>query len=204
MDKDLHHAHPVIRRIYLYIFIVTFLLFFVFVVIYFSSVQQPPSTGEQPAGPQVTKTRALKVEQKGSMTLLLKNNKLNQVQMGQTFQLSVVATSDNSNIVGFDVLLFFDQGAFTLGKATTPVQSFQLFSAKRGDHQSFTAVLSPSGGAVNLQQTEILTVPFTPNQKGKYTFTILPKSGNEQTKLVEAETTKLFAPALTPLQITVN
>lgn len=204
MDNGVHHSDPVIRRIYLYLFIVTFLLFFVFVVLYFSKVQPSPSPEEQTTGQQVTKTRPLKVEKKGSMTLSLKNNDSNQVQLGQTFSLSVAASSENSSVVGFDVLLSYDQSSFTLGNATTPLQSFQLFSTKNSDHESFTAALSPTGKAVDLQETEILTVPFTAKQKGKYTFTILPKSGNEKTKLVEAETTKLFAPTVAPLQITVN
>ncbi len=201
MDKELHYSHPVIRRIYLYIFIVTFLLFFVFIVLYFSKVQ--PNPEEQTTGQQV-QAPALQIVKKGNLVLSVKNNDLNQVQLGQTFNLSVVASSEDSSIVGFDVLLSYNQDAFTIGKATTPLQSFQLFSSERGNHQSFTGALSVNGKAAAFTNTQILTVPFTPKQKGKYTFTVLPSSGKETTKLVEVETTKLFAPEVTPLQVTVN
>lgn len=204
MDNELHQHHPVIRRIYLYIFIVTFLLFFAFVVVYFSQVQAPTQPEDGATGQQTTETGAVKAEDKGYLTLALQNNDSNEVQVGQTFNLVVGAFSEDSDIVGFDVLISYDQDVFTTGKATTPLRAFQIFSKEHDDYQSFTGALTPEGEAVNFSSNDIMTVPLTAKQKGKYTFTILPSISNETTKLVESETTKVFAPEVTSLQITVN
>lgn len=204
MDNELHHHHPVIRRIYLYIFIITFLLFFGFVVVYFSQVQAPTQPEETTTGQQTTETVAQKAENKGYLTLSLQNNDSNEVQVGQTFNLVVGASSGDSDIVGFDVLLSYDQDVLTAGKATTPLQEFQIFNKVHDKYQSFTGALGLNGRAVNLSSNDIIIVPFTAKEKGKYTFAVLPAVGNETTKLVEAGTTKLFAPDVASLQITVN
>lgn len=136
--------------------------------------------------------------------MAVQNNQLAEVSMGQTFNLLVSASAEDSKIVGYDVLLNYDKKAFSVGKATTPLQSFQVFSSDHNSYMTFTGALNVSGAPVVLSQTPILTVPFTAKQKGKYTFSILPKAQNELTKLVEAQTTRLFAPQVATLQVTVN
>lgn len=203
MDDQLHHDHPVVRRIYLYLFIVTFLLLFVFVIFYISVnqslIQLPGGQEEEITEP----TSTLQLEEKGSFTLAVRNNDLNQVQLGQTFFVTVLASSEDSSIVGFDALLTYDRDAFTLGQATTSLQSFQLFAKDQDDYQSYTAALSPNATASVFSETEILSIPFTPTQAGKYTFELLSEAGGETTKMVEDATTNVFAPQVSTLQVTV-
>ncbi len=203
MDQELHHGHPVIRRIYLYLFILTLLLLFGFVVLYFSQVQPTSQSGQQTTE-ELTQKPALKTEDKGFLTMSVQNNDLAEVRLGQTFNLSVAASSEDSQIVGFDVVVSYDKTAFTMGKASTPLQSFQVFPNEHEDYVIFTGALNVNGEAVTFAETPILTIPFTAKLKGKYTFSVLPNSGNELTKLVEAQTTKVFAPEVAALQVTVN
>lgn len=203
MDKEIHH-HPAIRRIYLYIFIVTFLLFFVILAVYFSTIKPTEQPAQEVTGETLEEAPILQTEPKGTFTLSVKNNQTAQVIAGQTFYLAVNASSEGSDIVGFDALLEYDQDAFTMGQATTPLQAFQVYTTDNVDYQSLTAVLSTNGTAIPFENTEILTIPFTAKEKGKYTFSILPNVGTEITKMAESETTALFAPEVTSVQVTVN
>ncbi len=206
MDKTpLHHNHPVIKRVYLYLFIITFLLLLIFVIVYLSNNQ----SAQQGVGEQATQkapvsqvSPGLKMSPLGSMSLVVKDAPDSRVAVGTAFTLLVLADSEGTDIVGFDALLSYDP-SMNPGTATTPLTSFKLFTFNRDGHLTFTATKSPNiTTPTPFQKSQILTIPFTSSAKGVYTFSILSKNGKETTKMVDVNT-KVFSPQPSSLKVTI-
>ncbi len=200
MDNKLHPNHPVIRRVYVYIFVITFLLLFLAVVVYFSTTNQlqnqRASQTPQPLQP------AKKYE--GSLSLAVKSPANGALTVGTPFVLQVLANSNSKDVVGYDLLLSYDQTAFKLGTEISPLASFKVYPFQRGDHETYTAIKAPEVKTPTLlNQDELLTISMTPLKQGSYTLKLLDRSGKETTKMVDVKT-HILTPQLTPLQVTVS
>ncbi len=203
MDKTIHHNHPIIRRIYLYLFLVTWLLLLTALIVYLFISQQQLSQQVSNQQPPYATNQAMH-KTTGSMTLSLKDNSTNTVSVGQSFTLQVRGASEGKDVVGFDAILNYDQSAFTFQSASSSLAGFKVFSFARGDHETFTAIKAPEVQTPTpLDQTVMLSTVFTPNQKGTYTFSLAAKSNKETTKMVDVQT-KILNPSIQNLQVVVN
>lgn len=177
--------HPHIKRIHWYLLVLTIAVFALIWVIYRSQTPQT-TTQQQQAGQEE------KIEKRGSLILKDKDN-LRNYQVDRAITLQVVADSEGADVVGFDILLDYDKSAFTLTSAQTPLTGFRLFSKQNENHLSLTATqLLESKVRSLFSATAIVELVLVPKKAGSYTFSLLDEVGNESTKFVDTQSTRLY------------
>ncbi|OGK19331.1 hypothetical protein A3G67_00300 [Candidatus Roizmanbacteria bacterium RIFCSPLOWO2_12_FULL_40_12] len=125
-------------------------------------------------------------------------------QVGQPFELTVTANSDKKDVVGYDVLLKFDESAWTYNSATSLIPSFTLVPVVRGGLISMTASKSPQVNTPTVfSNTDVVRVTFTAKKKGGATFTVLPSFGNQKTRMVDANLLKIN-PRTSSIKVGIN
>jgi len=116
--------------------------------------------------------------------------------LAQPLVLQATADSHGQEVVGFDILLDFDQSAFTFVKAESPDPTFSVFANLTPTHISITGIKKTSVKAISpLAKSPILNLTFQPKKAGSFTFTLSPKKGRETTKLVNTNS-KIFNPVV--------
>ncbi len=199
MNNKIHHNHPVIKRIYFYIFLVTYLVFII-ILIFFYSQAQNQQTSNQAAAP----APAMMAKTEGSL-VLASATAGNSYKVGQNITVNAVADSQAKDIVSFDVLLSYDQAALTLVSATSPLTGFQVISAKNPnpDHVSMTVIKAPQVQTPSVfSNTPVLQLVFTAKTPGTYNLSILPTAGKEKTDFADINT-NIMRPKTGNLTITV-
>lgn len=174
--------HPAIKRIHWYLFGMVIILVLIALLIISNLKSQPaPNETQTPV-----KTPTAVAPLKGTMTLMTKDE-LRRYKVGSPINLVVIGDSEGEDIVGFDVILNYDKTAFTLGSISTPLTQFQTFKNEK-ETLVVTAIQSPNvENREILSKSTILNITFIPKEVGNYTFTIVPRAGNETTKFVNSQ-----------------
>lgn len=185
--------HPTVKRIHFYILILTGVLFLVVAVLLLSPQTNLLNLGKPQTAPKAEETS---LNQKGTVKLQETSN-LRTVTVGQPLTVQIIADSEEEDVVGFDVLLEFDQDAFTLTTASSPLTGYQVSRKDQVGHVSLTGYQLPQSEArSNFEGVPILELTFTPKAKGTFTFSISQIINNETTKFVNTDTEQVF-PATT-------
>ncbi len=200
MEKNLTHNHPVVKRVYFYIFVITWLLLLTIGLLYL--FQQQKQQGETTTQPQET-TMMKEHKTEGTVSLSVVNASNEKVASGVPFTIQINGNSEGKDVVGFDLLLSYDKNAFTYQSSKTPLSGFQLFPVQRGNHVTLTGTKAPGVNTPTVLNSDALaTATFVPNQKGTYTFSLVSKEGKETTKMVD-NTTHVMRPAVSKVDLTV-
>ncbi len=125
-------------------------------------------------------------------------------QVGQPLELTVTANSENQDVVGYDILVKYDQNAFAFVGATSLVPSFSVVPVAKDGLVSLTGSKSPSVKTPTVfSNTDIVRLTFTAKKKGTYDFSALSISGNQKSRLVDAKLEKLY-PKTSLLEVKVD
>lgn len=123
---------------------------------------------------------------------------------GQSVVLTVKADSHAEDVVGFDLLVTYDQGALSFVKAQAVDAAFSLYPRTASTHLSITGIKKPTVKDVkSFANAPLMTLTFQAKKAGSYKFTIVPKIGRETTKLVN-DKTQVFNPNSESLTIEVK
>lgn len=174
-----------------------FMLFIVLIVIFLGTgifllaqktkrdkdTKQAVSSMNKPIEPSITPTPTLiPYAKKGSMYLFAPEST---VKEGQSITLQVQATSDKSDIVGFDMVVAYDDSILEFRSADSAVSSFKSYVYPRSGYVSVTMIKSlQETQATVFDKTDIATVTFTAKKKGK-TIVDLTAKGNDSTKFAD-------------------
>jgi len=187
MKNNMNNTHPTVKRIHWYILILVLaflgLALFVFTALNgnLTKMQNFETIKES-----IFKTK------KEVLTLKAKEN-ARSYSVGQPIDISVIADSQDQDIVAFDMLMTYDKESFDEPIVKTPLSGFSAFPFNKDTHLSVTAVQAPGFKERSIfKNTEILTLTFTPKKIGKYEVTIIPKTLDETTKLVTIENKVIF------------
>jgi len=140
-----------------------------------------PTRPTQPPTPTPT---LIPYAKKGQMKLFTENNVL-RFPVGQEVKIGVLASSEKSDIVGFDMVLSYDQSIFEFGKAVSSLPSFKAYSYPRTDYVSITMIkLLQETNATVFENTDIAQLTFKALKKGSTTIELTAK-GNDSTKFAD-------------------
>ncbi len=138
----------------------------------------------------------------GSLNLKLTSETM--VTKNSEIQIDLLADSNEKNIVGYDLVLSYDPLAFEFIKATSNLADFKIYSYNRNNYLSFLATKSLQGQTSSVfAQTKVASLFFKPIKAGKFTFSLKPLIGKDQTDLV-TDKTEIINPQLNDLEIEVN
>lgn len=193
-------ADKQIKRLHAYIFILTVS---VLTLVWVLFKDQLRLTKKEQEVTQQTQFKKLKGEDKGNMTLVMKNNQ-RKIPANVPFTVQVIADSQSEDIVGFDVLVAYDKEAFKEVSASSPLSGFRVFDTQRDGYLAVTAIQDPQNSTRNVFKDQvILEVTLNPALAGEYDLTILSSKKAETSKLVSTET-KVFFPKVEGLTVEIE
>lgn len=143
------------------------------------------SSMNKPTQPSITPTPTLiPYEKKGEMRLYTENNIL-RFPVGQDITIAVSASSEKSDIVGFDMVLAYDQSLLEFSSAASSLPSFKAYAYPRTDYVSITMIKSlQETTATIFENTDIAEISFKALKKGT-TKVELTAKGNDSTKFAD-------------------
>lgn len=121
---------------------------------------------------------------------------------GDKISLEIMANSGNKNIVGYDVVFFYDPLAFDFVSADSFLSDYKVYSYKKGNYLTLTAIKSLSSSASPLN-SKIVTLFFNSKKAGKYNFALKSSSGVEKTDMV-TDKTEVLSPELNEINIEIK
>ena len=126
-----------------------------------------------------TETQNQELPPAAGSSLMLKLDKAQgNYQVNQPLTMTVVGSSSKP-VVGFDAVISFDDQAVKYDSATSLNDNFQVFPTKQTGKLYVTAGKKLSvAGAVDLKDTPLLSITFTPLQQGNYEFNLNYKAGD--------------------------
>jgi len=158
------------------------------------------SSINNPTQPTITPTPTLiPYAKKGIMKLYTENNVL-RFPVGQEVIIGVLASSEKSDIVGFDIVLSYDQNALEFTSAHSQLDSFKAYSYPRTDYVSITMIKSlQETNSTVFDNTDIAQLRFKALKKGTTSIELTAK-GNDSTKFADVNA-KVTYPEMNKLMI---
>jgi len=204
------------KKIYVYLLIVFFAVF-VGTGLFLVSSQKKESSkkSDQPSSVQEKENKAtLKQESMVIPTVLPTqgvielNVSKREAKTGESFEVDVLADSSGKNIVGYDMVLSYDPLAFNFVESKSILTDFKIYSYNKEGYLFFTAVKSLDSVSKTVLgndqgKSSIAVLIFEPRKKGKYSFSLEKKVGNDTTGLV-TDQTEVLNPMLNSLDVEVN
>lgn len=104
----------------------------------------------------------------------------------------IVADSGGENIVGWDLLVAYDPTAFDFIRAESNIDDFEIYTFKRSDYLSITAVKSLESEASSVfKNTIVASLVFQPKKTGQFAITLKDSLGKEKSNLINDKTQKI-------------
>ena len=194
------------NNIFIYLLIVFLAIFFgtgVFLIMSSSKAKPTNQAGATTAA--ITKEGEMvvptSVPTEGNLTLLADKEV---VKNNNNFIVTMTANSGQKNIVGYDMVLYYDPASMEFVKAESLLPDFQIYPYKKDNYIVITAVKSLQSQSLSVfSGNKILSFTFTGKKIGKNNLSLRSSIGNEKTKLM-TDKTETLNPKLSDLQIEIN
>ncbi|MBI4226046.1 hypothetical protein HY612_02935, partial [Candidatus Roizmanbacteria bacterium] len=189
-------SNSVFRFVLLLVVIVfAFLLFFLYQTKKKPGVQPPISTIVSPPTPVVTTA--------GSFSLQSVTRDMT-AALDKALDLDIVASSDQKSIVGYDVVVKFEEGAVEILSATSLLPDFVVYLTQKSDHYIVTGAKKPESSEPTVyDNTSILRLTVMPKKTGPLTISLADKLGIEKSQMVD-EKTQILKPEVGAITIEVK
>lgn len=206
------------NKIFIYLLVVFFAVFVgtgLFVGMGNKKNQQPQTESNQDSATTVKEDVAtLKQENlvmptvaptEGSLSL---TTKAESYTVSDTVMVDLEGQSQGKNIVGYDVIIYYDPLSFEFIEAKSSLSDFKIYSYNRGNYLLLTAVKSLDSqtptilGAADKNQP-MASVSFKPKKTGKFNFSLRQSAGQDVTDLV-TDQTEVLMPMLTDLSVEIK
>lgn len=114
-------------------------------------------------------------------------------EVNKPLELDVIATSDKKSIVGYDVVVTFEEGSLEVDSAKSLLPDFDLYQVKKSDHYILTGTKKlDSIEPTLLDNTAIVRLRLVPKSKGEVLLTVVDRLGLEKSQMVDEETKVLL------------
>jgi hypothetical protein len=118
------------------------------------------------------------------------------------------ASSNDENVVGYDVVLYYDPEAFEFVAATSTLPDFTIYPKDNKNYLFLTAVKSVGVDSTTVlgneaSESAIANLTFKPLKTGNYNFSLRQSAEEEKTQLV-TDQTEVLNPALSDLAVEIT
>lgn len=121
---------------------------------------------------------------------------------GEKVFINLEADSGDKSVVGYDVILSYDPLAFEFVSATSSLSDYKLYSYKKENYLTLTAVKNLSS-ALSPLKSRIATLVLSPIKSGEYSFSLESSINSEKTHMV-TDDTEVLSPELNGVMIKIN
>jgi len=193
------------NNIFIYLLIVFLAIFFgtsIFLVI--SSGKTKATDNTNMTTSTIKEEKMLIPTESPTSGSILLSKEFESTKINNNFTVTVSANSNQKNIVGYDLILYYDSLAMEFIKAESLLPDFQIYSYKRENYVIITAVKGLQNQNLSVfSENKILSFTFLGKKIGKNSLSLRSSLGNEKTKLV-TDKTETLNPKLSDLQIEIN
>lgn len=124
--------------------------------------------------------------------------------VNQPIEIKINGNFPDKDIVGFDLLLGYDDRNLDFIKAESLLPDFQIFSFKKEGVIRITAVKSPNAIAPTVfNNTAFVSISFLPKKIGNYQLEIIDKKDIFETFFIDSNQQKIY-PGVTKINIVVR
>lgn len=123
---------------------------------------------------------------------------------GMQVQTQISASSDDKDIVGYDIIVKAAPSVFTTVTARSLIPDFQVYTKKEGDVILITGVRMVSSTEKHiLSNTPLVELSMTASSAGSVSLSVAKTAGSEVTKMVDAESAKVL-PAVNEVSVAIE
>jgi len=181
---------------YRFLIIIVFLILAILIsiLVYSKIINTPIITGSLTTKIEdtLTPTKPVLKPTFGSMTIKTADGKV-RYPVTDYLKFEVMASSQQRDIVGYDVLIGLEGGAFEIIKVESDLANFNLFKMEKENRLTITGAKKLNATAESLfLETKVLTLTLKPLKSGKFSFKLLSEIGKEKTQLVDTGSNVYF------------
>lgn len=126
------------------------------------------------------------------------------MKVGDMVELNLFADSNGKNIVGYDVVMYYDSLAFDFKKGLSSLADYNIFTYQKGHYFTITGLkklqIAPSPMT---KANKLVTLTFQATKAGKFEFLLKPSNDKDKTDLV-TDKTEVLIPALNKVVVEVK
>lgn len=180
-ETNNNQTNSILRFILILVFIgLAFLLFFLYQSRKKTDQQGNISTSITPPAPVVQTLGSLSFQS---------TSQVQSVDVDKALDLEIMASSEEKSVVGYDVVVKFEEGAVDIVRASSLLSDFSLYPIKKSDHYIITGVKKLSNREPTiLDDTPMIRLTIMPKKSGSLTLAIVDKLGLEKTQMVDEKT----------------
>lgn len=198
------------NKIFIYLLVVFFAIFIgTGLFLAFQSKQSQPTPGAASTDPSILKQQPMIIPTAaptmGSLSLTVGKESYS---LSENVTVTLEASSAERNIVGFDIVFYYDPLSFDFIEAKSSLADFKIYTYNRGNYLLLTSVKSigsetPTvlGNATASQAVAELV--FKPRKVGKQNFSLRSSAEKDTTNLV-TDQTEVLNPSLTDVSVEIT
>jgi len=150
-----------------------------------------------------TNTPTPKIKKIGAISLSATKQAVS-LTKGEKITVLAKLNSEGRDVVGFDIILKFDQKSLTLDRVKSLLPSFSLFKRAVSTGEVITGAKKVSQKRkIILNNDPLVRLVFTPKREGQYNIGISAANGIDKTQFVNSQT-QIIYPKTTNLSIYVK
>lgn len=163
--------------------------------------EEVPAVPITPAEVQKGADSTVAVVKKG---LMLAKSNTDTVQVGQSVVFTPTFNSDGKDVIGYDLLVTYDEDALTYNGATSLLPSFSIVPVVKDGLISVTGYKPPEVKTETVfKNSQVIRIVFTAKKAGKHSISVVPTSGKQTSKFVDPDLNKLY-PRTSSVEIVVE
>lgn len=199
MDPQINNTqrNKLFRYIMLLVFVVlAFLLFFLYQTRKTTDEQKNFISITPPAGEtfDISPVVQTPVSQKMGSFSFKSASEFNSGDLDKALDLDIIANSDQKSIVGYDVVIKFEEGAVEIASAKSLLPDFDVFPVKKSDHYIITGTKKLEANDPTIfDNAPILRLTVVPKKTGLLKLTVVETIGLEKSQMVNEES-KILTP----------
>jgi hypothetical protein len=182
---------------------IVFLVFIslILILVYSKFFSSPIITGTSMTTVNVTPK---KTEKATFGQVILKNSlEVTRQPITDLVKLEIWADSNESDVVGYDLILNFDNQAFKVVEVDSAQADFSLFKTEKENGLIITGTKKINvNQKTSLTNQKIIVLTLKPQKTGKFNFEILSSLGKEKTQLVDS-LSKIYYPKVNQIEIVI-
>lgn len=167
----------------------------------------PTSTSVIPSQASVTvnnSTSVTSVPVSGTSMTLETNLSGGNMKVGDMVELSLFADSNGKNIVGYDVVIYYDSLAFDFKKGLSSLSDYNIFTYKKGHYFTITGLKTLQSAPSPMTKTnKLATLTFEATKLGSFEFELKSSNNADKTDLI-TDKTEVLVPELNKVVISVK
>ncbi len=127
-----------------------------------------------------------------------------QMKVGDMVELSLFADSNGKNIVGYDVVIYYDSLAFDFSKGITMLPDYNIFTYKKGHYFTITGLKTlQSTPSPMTKANKLATLTFEATKLGSFEFELKSSNNADKTDLI-TDKTEVLIPELNKVTVEVK